>query len=431
MNNSLKQFLDTSFTSYHAVNNVINLLKQNSFTELKENEIWTLEKNKGYYICRDSSSLIAFVTNDLSKDNYGFNMVASHTDSPCLKIKNNSKMTVENYSKCNIEVYGGALQYTWFDKPLKVAGRVIVRDKKTGIIKSMLIDSKQNFVIPSLAIHMNRGVNDGFSVNPQTDLCPLMGIDYDKDVVAEVIRQNVDENFETLDYDLYFTNGTPNFYAGINSELLCSPRIDNLTSVYSSIESLIKSKNKKISMAVLFDNEEVGSSTKQGAGGKFLISTLERINYSLGYSSIDLQIALANSFIVSNDNAHALHPNHADLNDPTNKVLMGKGVVIKHHANQNYTTDAFSASIFKQILKSANVKYQDFFMKSNMRCGSTLGAISSSQVSVRSVDIGLAELAMHSNMETMCIKDYEQMVNGLIAFYESQINFVDYDKVTL
>ena len=424
---TIKEYLTKSLTSYHAVQEMINILNENGFKELKESERWELEEDGSYYVCRDSSSLIAFKT----KKGNGYNIVASHTDSPCLKIKSNKEMKVENYTKLNVEVYGGALYYTWLDKPLKIAGRVICKNKSKGVLESKLIESSSNLVIPSVAIHMNREVNMSLKLNQQVDLSPLCGINLTHNYLDSIIKKSLnDDNLEPLDYDLYLTNVTENFYVGENNELLCSPRIDNLTSAYASVISLIKSNPKKTSLAVLFDNEEVGSSTKQGAGGKFLIDTLKRINKGLN-SENELEVELASSFMVSADNAHAVHLNHSELNDPTNKVLMGNGIVIKHHANQNYTTDAFSSSIFKEILKKGKIKYQDFFMKSDMRCGSTLGAISSTQVSIRSVDIGLGQLAMHSNMETVSVEDCKEMEKGLKFFYESDVSFVDYGKVKI
>ena len=424
----LKDFLAKSYTQYHSVKLVIDKLKSNGFVELKEGQKWNIENNKCYYICRDASSLIAFKTNDLTEQNYSFNIVASHTDSPCLKIKNNSEIKSNGYTKLNIEVYGGTLHYTWLDKPLKVVGRVICKNNQTNMLESILIESQNNLVIPSLAIHMNRGANESLKFNVQNELLPLLGLGNCS--LNDLVNQSIDtQKYTICDYDLYLTNATENFYAGINQELLCSAKLDNLTSAYASIKSLINSNGDKINIAVLFDNEEVGSQTKQGAGGKLLIDTIERLNSILGYSKEMLDIALSNSFIVSVDNAHSRHPNYPHLNDPTNDVLMGNGIVIKHHANQNYTTDAFSSTIFKEILKQHNIKYQDFFMRSDMRCGSTLGAISSSHISISSVDIGIGQLAMHSNMETMAVSDYEDMEKILKSFYESNIKCEEYDKV--
>ena len=426
----LKNFLAKSYTQYHSVLLAINELKANGFIELKEGQKWNIEKNKSYFICRDSSSLLCFKTNDLTEENYSFNIVASHTDSPSLKIKNNSEIKSNGYTKLNIEVYGGTLHYTWLDKPLKIAGRVICKNNQSQMLESLLIDSNTNLVIPSLAIHMNRGANEGLKFNVQNELLPLLGLGNCS--LNDIICQSIDTTkYSICDYDLYLTNATENFYAGVNQELLCSPKLDNLTSSYSSIKSLINSNGKKINIAVLFDNEEVGSQTKQGAGGKLLIDTLERLNSILGFSKETFDIALSNSFIVSVDNAHARHPNYSSLNDPTNDVLMGNGIVIKHHANQNYTTDAFSSSIFKELLKQNDIKYQDFFMRSDMRCGSTLGAISSSQISIRSIDIGIGQLAMHSNMETMAVSDYEDMEKCLKIFYESNIICDGFDRAKI
>ena len=427
MTKNLSKFLSASSTPYHAVKEIIEFLKERNYTELKEDSKWEIVPNGKYYTVKDSSAVIVFNTGKLDNDNYGYNIVASHTDSPCLKIKSNSGIKIDNYTRLNVEVYGGTIYYTWLDKQLKIGGRILVKNENNEI-ESKVITLKNNLVIPSVAIHMNREVNANLKLNPQTDLSVLAGIDIDI-ALAQYMQEN-DIKGKLLDYDLYIFNATDNFYAGLNNEMLCAPRLDNLTSVYSSLLALDQTEgNSKITMAVMFDNEEVGSSTKQGAGGKFLIDTMQRINLSLQRGEEDLYKAIANTFLVSCDNAHATHPNHPELSDPTNRVVMGGGIVIKHHANQNYTTDGFSSAIFKDILRENNIKYQDFFMRSDMRCGGTLGAISSSQLSVRSVDIGIGQLAMHSNMETMAIKDFQTMLNGLKAFYKSDIKFISYDKV--
>ena len=286
-----------------------------------------------------------------------------------------------------------------------------------------MYESQNKFVIPSLAIHYNRSANDGIPFNVQTDCQPLYELECD----ADALKKDLDNCFDgkLLDCDLYLVCDEEPFYAGKNNEFLCSPRVDNLTSCFSSIEALINctpTTNNTV-VAYLADNEEIGSRTKQGAGSTFLFDTLKRINEQVGESS--LEIALKNSFIVSCDNAHATHPCHAQLADGSNDVYMGSGIVIKHHGNMNYSSDAVSSALFKMILNEAQIRYCDFYMRSDLPCGGTLGAISSSQVSITSVDIGIAQLAMHSSVETFAVKDYETMVKGLTAFYSSSLKVND------
>ncbi|MBR2384239.1 MAG: M18 family aminopeptidase [Clostridia bacterium] len=422
MNNLLINYLNKSLTPYHAHDNAVKLLEKNGFAELKENQTFNVKVGGKYFVSRDGSALIAFKVGE----DFAFNIVASHSDSPCFKLKFNPEIKVENYVKFNVEKYGGGLLYSWLDRPVTVAGRVILTDGKT--FESQTFTSSKTFVIPSLAIHLNRGVNDGLKLNPQVDLSPIADV-FKTGGLEEELKSFAGDR-RIADYDLFVVCSQAPFTSGYEDELLCSPRIDNLASAISSLESLIASTPKSIAVAYIADNEEVGSSTKQGAGSKFLFDVLRRISESLGKSN-EFDNALASSFIVSDDNAHAIHPNHPELSDPTNRVKMGEGIVIKHHANQNYTTDAFSSSIIKKIFEDANVKYQDFFMRSDMPCGGTLGAISSHQVSIRSVDIGLAQLAMHSAVETFAIKDYSFAVEGLKKFFSCKIVADGAKKVTV
>lgn len=412
MSDLLVNYLNESLTAYHAHDNAVKFLQENGFTELKENENYKIEIGGKYFVSRDGSAIIAF---KVGKD-FAFNVVASHSDSPCFKLKYNPEIKIDNYVKFNVERYGGGLLYSWLDRPVTVAGRVILSDENS--LESHVFTSKKTFVIPSVAIHFNRSANDGLKLNPQGDLCPIAEIFTSGGLEKELIEFANGKKVE--DCDLFVVcNQTP-FICGFNDELLSSPRIDNLSSAISSLEGLVKCSPKAIAIAYVADNEEVGSSTKQGAGSKFLIDTLTRIATALGKKD-ELDGALANSFMVSFDNAHATHPNHPELSDPTNHVKLGEGIVIKHHANQNYTTDAFSSSVIKKIFDGAKVKHQDFFMRSDLPCGGTLGAISSRQVSIRSVDVGIAQLAMHSAVETMAISDYEQAVTGLTAFFNCKI----------
>lgn len=422
MSNLLINYLNKSLTPYHAHDNAVKFLEKNGFKEIKENDNFNVTVGGKYYVSRDGSALIAFRVGE----SFSFNIVASHSDSPCFKLKYNPEIKVENYTKFNVEKYGGGLLYSWLDRPVTVAGRVILSDG--NIFESHTFTSGKTFVIPSLAIHLNRSANDGLKLNPQVDLSPVADI-FKAGGLEEELKAFAGEK-QIADYDLFVVCSQAPFVTGYDDELICSPRIDNLASAISSLEALVDSTPKAISVVYVADNEEVGSSTKQGAGSKFLFDTLKRIGDSLGKDN-DFDKALASSFIVSDDNAHAIHPNHPELSDPTNRVKLGEGIVIKHHANQNYTSDAFSSSIIKSIFTKANVKYQDFFMRSDMPCGGTLGAISSRQVSIRSVDIGLAQLAMHSAVETMAIKDYAYAVDGLKYFLSCKITADGAKKLTV
>lgn len=411
----LQTFLNTSYTAFQSVENVINILEKNGFTKLYENEKWNIKVGGKYYVSRNGSSLIAFKVGK----NFSFNVIASHTDTPSFKIKGNPDITVEDYAKINVEKYGGAIISSFIDVPLKIAGRVIVDDGET--LKAKNVVSDYDISIPSVAIHMK--TVESADLNPQVDTLPLIGLGK-KDVVSSLCKEKV------VDYDLFVVSDQKPFKSGMDGEFLCSPRIDNQTSVLSSVTALIKSKSDNVSVACLFDNEEIGSLTKQGADSNFLSDTISRLSDSLGKTEEETKIALSNTLLISLDNAHAIHPNHPEKCDPTNKCVMGKGIVIKHHANMAYTTDGFSSAIIKKIFDNAKIKYQDFYNKSDMRSGSTLGSVSASHLSVASVDLGIAQLSMHSSLETIAIKDYDVMTKGLTAYYNSLITIND-DKASI
>ena len=409
--NNLLTLLENSKTPYHTICQAKQILKDNDFIELDEKKPFIISKNKKYYVTRNDSALIAFTTGKTTK---GFNIVASHTDSPCFKVKFGKNSHSAGVEKIPVEQYGGGLRYTWFDRPLKLCGRLC--GEVDGGVKSQLFESNENFVIPSVAIHYRRNTNDSFAVNVQTD-CPAL---FALGSGGESLKNYLTSQFSgtLLDCDIFLVCDQKPFTFGVNNEFICSPRIDNLTSCFASLEALIASENDDfINICYLADNEEVGSRTKQGAGSKFLIDVMQRASSSLGYSSEEFMTALANSFLVSCDNAHAIHPNHPELSDMTDSVTLGSGIVIKHHGNQNYTTDGLSSAKFKSILNKSEIPYCDFYMRSDMPCGGTLGAISSSQVSIPSIDIGIAQLAMHSASETLALKDYLTMCDGLTAFF--------------
>lgn len=419
MINRLTEFLNSSYTAYQATENAAELLLKNGFTALKETEDWLLAEGGKYFVERNGSAIIAFTVGAL--DNFSFKIVASHTDSPALKLKENAGVATGAYAKLNTETYGGGIWYSFFDRPLKIAGRIVTNDN--GSLKSENVTSDYFVTVPSLAVHMNRGVNEGFSVNPQIDLQPLYALSQNGEA-PDFLSELTDK--EIVSYDLYLVNADMPYRFGLGNEFIASPRIDNLTSVYSSLEALIgRGESGGVCVAACLDNEEIGSQTLQGAGGDFLENVLRRIAYALKFDDNEYYKALAASFLVSLDNAHALHPNHTEKCDPTNRPVMGGGVVIKSHANKAYTTDAVSAAIVKTIFTKAGVKHQAFFNRSDMRSGGTLGAISLGHVGVMSADLGLAQLAMHSACECFAAEDYEELLNGLTAYYSSDILFTD------
>ncbi|MBP5193657.1 MAG: M18 family aminopeptidase [Clostridia bacterium] len=414
MTEKLIKELKQSLTSYHAVETAEKELISRGFKKLAETSAWKIEPNGKYYVVRDGSALVAF----RAGAEKSFGIVASHTDSPCFKIKPGGENRSADCTRLEVERYGGGLMYSWLDVPLKIAGRAIYLEG--GKVVSHTVALEETFVIPSVAIHFNRTANDGLKFNPQVDMQVLAAIgDKTKRVEAELENAHPGK---LMDYDLFVTAAGAPFVCGFDDELICTPRADNLTSVFASVEAIAECEQKCTAVIFLADNEEVGSRTRQGAGSTFLKDVLERVAAAYGWTDEDYKIALSDSFMVSCDNAHAAHPNHPELSSPNNKVSLGGGVVIKHHANQNYTTDAMSSAIVKCVFEKAGVSYQDFFMRSDLPCGGTLGAISSSQLSVRSVDIGIPQLAMHSYAETFAPSDYAALVKGLKAFLSCSLS---------
>ena len=408
----LKEYLAQAYTAYLATDLAKALLLQNGFIPLSETEDWDLQEGGKYFIVRGGSSFIAFTVGSL--DNFSFKIIASHTDSPALKIKERPLTQTGGYAKLNAETYGGGVWYSFFDRPLKLAGRIV--HEENGVLKAETVESPYFVTIPSLAVHMNRGVNEGFAVNAQVDLQPLIGLGDQSDFMKKITEKDV------ISYDLFAVNADTPYLFGVNDEFLAAPRIDNLTSVFSSLQALLAhAESGGICVVAALDNEEVGSQTLQGAGGDFLENALRRISYAFKFDDSEYYKALASSILISLDNAHALHPNHPEKCDPTNKVVMGGGVVIKAHANKAYTTDALSSATIKTVFQKAGVKYQTFFNRSDMRSGGTLGAISLGHVGVLSVDLGLAQLAMHSASECIATSDYDELLNGLTAYYSSDI----------
>lgn len=413
----LLKFIQKSPTAFQAVEEMKKRLEKEGYKELKEEEHWEIIPGGNYYVTRNNSALIAFSIP--KKPVWKFHIMASHSDSPALKIKENPEIEVEKaYIKLNVERYGGMLLAPWFDRPLSVAGRLIVR--KDGEIQEKLVAvDKDLLIIPNLAIHMNREVNDGYKYNVQKDMLPLYSSyegkgSFMKQVAAEA---GVEEK-DILGHDLFLYDRTAGTIWGADEEFVSAPRLDDIQCAFASFEGFLRGEHKKsIAVHCVLDNEEVGSSTKQGAASTFLKDTLKRINMGLGRTEEEYLMALADSFMVSADNAHALHPNHTDKTDPVNRPVINGGIVIKYNANQKYCTDGVSAAIFKDICDKAGVPYQTFVNRSDMAGGSTLGNISNTQVPMKTVDIGLAQLAMHSVYETAGVKDTENLAKAAAELF--------------
>ena len=424
----LMDFLDSSVTLFHAINECEKVLQRSGFTYLPENEKWNINKGK-YYTKRNSSSLIAF---DIAEGDYHFQISAAHSDSPTFKLKDRPVIEANGYLKLNVEGYGGMINATWLDKPLTLAGRVMVNTDK-GIETRLLHIDRDLLIIPNVPIHFNREINKGFAFNNQVDMLPILSAgnlkeaDFDNMIAKELGIEAED----ILAKDLYLVNRQKAAIIGFDNEFISSGRLDDLECVYTSLRGFVEAENKNhINVFAVFDNEEVGSVTKQGAMSTFLASTLDRVNTALGKSKEEYYTAIAKSILISCDNAHAVHPNHPELFDVKNRPVLNQGIAIKESANQKYTTDAFSRAILKKILEKKNIPYQTFANRSDIAGGSTLGNLSNTVVSMNAVDIGLPQLAMHSAYETAGAKDVGYAFETLKAFFEANIDIKD-DKVAI
>ena len=412
--NGLFEFIKSSPSAYHAVNTVREMLDNEGYTELYECDRWKLAVDGKYYVVRNGTSIIAFRT---SRDARGFMIVASHSDSPSFRVKTTPEARGA-YTRLEVEKYGGMIYYTWLDRPLSVAGRVIVRTPEG--VESRLVDLDRDLVtIPSLAIHLNRGVNEGAKFNPAKDLLPLYTMGGEDGSFIESVAEGAGaDSSDILSHDLFLYNREEGKRIGRNGEFILCPRLDDLECVYSSTVAFLQSSSSaSVPVLAIFDNEEVGSETKQGAASTFLHDVLMRITGS----EAGLSVALENSFMVSADNAHAKHPAYPEMSDPDNAPLLNGGLVIKYNASQRYATDGLSDSIFRTVCERAGAKVQSYYNRADLPGGSTLGSISNTKVSVPTVDIGLPQLAMHSANETAGAGDVESMVNALTEFYSTSI----------
>lgn len=434
-------FIENSPTAFHAVANAEEMLKKAKFTELKEREKWLVVPNGRYYVKRNSSSIIAFT---VPADGYGpYRIVASHSDSPNFKIKEVAGLTRGEYVCLNTEGYGGMILSTWLDRPLSIAGRVFTEEcdgnghccqNCNGIVERLVNVEKDTVLIPNLAIHMDRSMNDGYKFNKQVDMMPLWGM---KDgggkislmeMVAETAGVDKDK---ILGSDLFVYNRQKGSVWGAEDEFVSSSQLDDLACAFSSLKAITDEKvlkehaepaeksyaKGKINVCAIFDNEEVGSGTKQGADSTFLSDVLKRIALAMGESEEEFLRALADSRMLSADNAHAAHPNHMDKTDETNRCFLNHGIVVKFNAAQHYSTDGASAAYVKKLCKAEKIPMQVFANRSDVAGGSTLGNISGAHISIDTADIGLPQLAMHSAYETMGTEDLGSMIKLMKTFY--------------
>ncbi len=417
--NQLIQFINNSPTAFHAVESMAARLDKAGFVHLSEGDEWKLLPGSGYYVTRNQSSILAFRIPKIEAES--FMIAASHTDSPMFKLKMEYEVPAfDTYMRLNTEVYGGTILSSWMDRPLSVAGRVVLKQNGKFIAKTICLN-RDLLMIPNVAIHMNRSVNTGYSWNPAVDMLPLfsqkgMGEATLKSVLADTL-QCQESDIEGM--DLYVYNRMSGMIWGGNDAFFSAPRIDNLMCAFGTMEGFLNVEDPKaITVCYAADNEETGSATKQGAGSVFLSEVLSRICELLGK---DKRRMLASSMMVSADNAHARHPNHPELSDVKNAPVLNGGVVIKSNAAQKYTTDGISAALFEDICKNANVPVQRFANRSDMPGGSTLGSISNTLVPLITVDIGMAQLAMHSAYETAGVADTAYLVEAMYGFYNTRL----------
>ena len=426
--NELLEFINESPTSYHATNTVKKMLDEKGFKELKESDTWELNKGDKCYVIKNDSAIIAFEIGTGEIEEEGFRLIGAHTDSPSFKVKPAPEMVIENkYVKLNTEVYGGPILNTWFDRPLSLAGRVTLKGETPFKPLTKLINiNKPLLVIPNLAIHMNRNVNEGYAINKQKDTLPLLGFinenlegNKEKTGILEIIKNQLKvEKEDILDFDLFLYEHEKGCVLGLNEEMISASRLDDLWMVFSGVKALLESKqNKATKVMVCVDNEEIGSLTSQGARSSLLKNILERITLSLGKNKEEFFRTIAKSVMISADLAHAVHPNQVEKHDPTNRPVLGRGPVIKIAASGSYSTDSYASAIFQGICKEIKVPYQKFVNRSDVRGGTTIGPITSADLSIPVIDMGAAIIGMHSIRELASVKDNEYTIKAFTKFF--------------
>ncbi|MGL5616211.1 MAG: M18 family aminopeptidase, partial [Sarcina sp.] len=421
----LIDFLYESPTAYNAVEAVKKWLSEEGFKELKSEDRWSLKTGDKCYVEKNGSAIVAFEVGEGKVSENGFKMIGAHTDAPGFRIKPMTQMVAEkNYIKLNTEVYGGPILSTWFDRPLAIAGRVsLVSENPLKPANKIININKPIMIIPNLAIHMNREVNSGYKFNAQKDTLPLVALTNGADVTEDLLMNLIAEelnvkvsdilSFELMPYE--FEKGS---VIGLKRDLISMGRLDDLSMVHAGLKALVDSKVKSgVNVVFCYDNEEVGSRTKQGAGSPFFHELLERIVIAMGESREDYFRAVANSFLISADLAHAVHPNYGEKHDPTVRPVLGKGPVIKIAASQSYSTDSDSSAVYEAVCRKAGVPVQHFVNRSDVRGGSTIGPIASGHLPVRTVDMGTAVLSMHSVRELMSVSDYNDTIMSFTEFF--------------
>ena len=408
------------------MDSVRKILLNSGFEEIREEDKWDLKRGGKYFLSKYDSELIAFVVGKGELNQEGFRIIGAHTDSPGFRIKPNSDIEMEGqYVKLNTEVYGAPIINTWLDRPLSIAGRVTIKSNNPFAPQIRLLNiNRPILIIPNLAIHMNRNINSGVELNKQKDILPLLSLVNEKfekgkyliKIIADELKVKEEE---ILDFDLYLYEYEKGSIIGLNNEFISCGRLDDLIMVHSGIKALAEAGvGNSTNIMVCFDNEEVGSNTKQGADSPILASTLERIIISMGKNREDYFRVLSRSFMISCDLGHALHPNYGEKSDPVNRPIINKGPIIKVSANQSYTSDSVSSAVYRSICHKVGVPVQVFVNRSDERGGSTIGPISSSHVNINSVDMGLPILSMHSIRELGGIKDYVYSIKSFKEFYE-------------
>ena len=429
MNNQITKelidFIHKSPSTFHVVKNMSDELEKEGFELLNIQDEWNLKKGGKYFTTINDSALFAFIIGTGNPETEGFRIISAHSDSPSFKLKPTPEMTVENhFIKLNTEVYGGPIFMTWLDRPLSIAGRVSLKSDNPFAPQNRFINiNRPTVIIPTIAYHMNRTVNDGVALNAQKDMLPLIGIVskecQSKDFVIRLIAKELDVNeSEILDFDLTLYEFQPGCIMGVNNEFVSCPKLDNLESVHAGLKAILDAvPGKATQMLAIFDNEEVGSVTKQGAGSPVFKHLFERILLQLGKSGEAFYRTVYKSFMISADMAHSLHPNQTDKHDPVLHPVINGGPVIKIHANQKYTTDGNSGAVFESICKKAGVPYQKFVNRSDIIGGSTLGNVSTGQLEINCVDVGNPILGMHSVRELGGADDHEYMIKAMTCFY--------------
>ncbi len=417
INKELISFIKNSPSAFHASLQIENMLVENGFLQLFANEKWEIENGKSYYTKANNSSILAFTMPEKPYD--GAHIVAAHSDSPAFKIKANPEIESEEiYITLNVEKYGGMIINSWFDRALSIAGRVIINN--SGALEQRLVNiDKDLLLIPNLAIHMSRGEDSSKNISVQKELQPLLALKPKSGGVNAIIAKalNIEES-AIIDSDLFLYCRQEGKVWGANDEFLSAPRLDDLQCAFCAIKALLNAKNEsKICMSVIFDNEEVGSGTKQGALSTFLAHTLRRIGIVCNKSEEEMLMVNANTTMISADNGHAVHPNYPEKADITNRPVLGKGILIKYSANQKYTTDAFSGATVRKICDDADIPYQIYHNNSDVLGGSTLGNLSTMQLSVPCADIGAAMLAMHSPYETTSCEQTEGLLRFMSEYF--------------